>query len=232
MDTEILTVRNLSVTLNGQEILKDLSFNVKRGEVLVILGPNGAGKTTLFKTILGLLPHSGEVVWNTKRISYLPPQELLHRKDLPPLTLEDFFKFKKVNYEQITQTLNLVGLEPSILKKGFGALSTGEFQRMLIAWGLVDEPEVLLFDEPTSGIDLGGQETVYTLLHNFWKEHTLTILLITHDLSIVWGHADSVLCLNKSYFCYGKPQELITPEQLEKLYGTGVEFYKHSHFGN
>ena len=232
MDSEILNVRNLSVTLNGEEILKDLSFNVKRGEVLVILGPNGAGKTTLFKTILGLLPHRGEVEWNTKRISYLPPQELLHRKDLPPLVLEDFFKFKDVNDGQITQTLNLVGLEPSILKKGFGALSTGEFQRMLIAWGLVDEPEVLLFDEPTSGIDLGGQETVYTLLHNFWKERSLTIVLITHDLSIVWGHADSVLCLNKSYFCYGKPQELITPEQLEKLYGTGVEFYKHSHLGN
>jgi zinc transport system ATP-binding protein len=232
MDSEILNVRNLSVTLNGEEILKDLSFNVKRGEVLVILGPNGAGKTTLFKTILGLLPHSGEVEWNAKRISYLPPQELLHRKDLPPLVLEDFFKFKNVNDGQITQTLNLVGLEPSILKKGFGALSTGEFQRMLIAWGLVDEPEVLLFDEPTSGIDLGGQETVYTLLHNFWKERSLTILLITHDLSIVWGHADSVLCLNKNYFCYGKPQELITPEQLEKLYGTGVEFYKHSHLGN
>ncbi len=232
MDSEILSVRNLTVTLNGQDILKDLSFNVKRGEVLVILGPNGAGKTTLFRTILGLLPHSGEVKWTTKRISYIPPQELLHRKDLPPLVLEDFFKFKKVDYDQITQTLHLVGLEPSILKKGFGSLSTGEFQRMLIAWGLVDYPEVLLLDEPAYGIDLGGQETIYSLLHAFWKEHNLTILLITHDLNIVWEQANSVLCLNKSYFCYGKPQELITPQQLEKLYGTGIEFYKHSHVGN
>jgi len=232
MDSEILNVRNLSVTLNGEEILKDLSFTVNRGEVLVILGPNGAGKTTLLKTVLGLLPYTGEVEWNTKRISYIPPQELLHRKDLPPLILEDFFKFKKVDYGQITQTLNLVGLEPSILKKGFGALSTGEFQRMLIAWGLVDYPEVLLLDEPAYGIDLGGQETIYSLLHVFWKEHNLTILLITHDLNIVWEQANSVLCLNKSYFCYGKPREVITPQQLEKLYGTGVEFYKHSHVGN
>jgi zinc transport system ATP-binding protein len=211
MDSEILNVRNLNVTLNGEEILKDLSFKVNRGEVLVILGPNGAGKTTLFKTILGLLPYTGEVEWKTKRISYIPPQELLHRNDLPPLILEDFFKFKKVDYGQITQTLNLVGLEPSILKKGFGALSTGEFQRVLIAWGL---------------------ETIYSLLHVFWKEHNLTILLITHDLNIVWEQANSVLCLNKSYFCYGKPQEVITPQQLEKLYGTGIEFYKHSHVGN
>jgi len=232
MDSEILNVKNLSVSLNGEEILKDLSFNVKRGEVLVILGPNAAGKTTLFKTILGLLPYSGQVEWNTKRISYIPPQELLHRKDLPPLILEDFFRFKKVNYGQISQALNLVGLGPSILKKAFAALSTGEFQRMLIAWGLVDHPEVLLLDEPAYGIDLGGQETIYSLLHAFWKEHNLTILLITHDLNIVWEQANSVLCLNKSYFCYGKPQEVITPQQLEKLYGTGIEFYKHSHIGN
>ncbi|MBI4229003.1 MAG: metal ABC transporter ATP-binding protein [Deltaproteobacteria bacterium] len=232
MDSEILNVKNLSVTLNGEEILKDLSFNVKRGEVLVILGPNAAGKTTLFKTILGLLPYSGQVEWNTKRISYIPPQELLHRKDLPPLILEDFFRFKKVNYGQISQALNLVGLGPSILKKAFAALSTGEFQRMLIAWGLVDHPEVLLLDEPAYGIDLGGQETIYSLLHVFWKEHNLTILLITHDLNIVWEQANSVLCLNKSYFCYGKPQEVITPQQLERLYGTGIEFYKHSHIGN
>lgn len=232
MGSEILNVSNLNVTLNGDEILKNLSFNVQRGEVLVVLGPNGAGKTTLFKTILGLLPYTGEIEWKTKRISYVPPQELLHRKDLPPLILEDFFKFKKVDEQQISQTLDLVGLEPSILQKGFSTLSTGEFQRMLIAWGLVDCPEVLLLDEPAYGIDLGGQETIYSLLHRFWKEHKLTILLITHDLNIVWEQADSVLCLNKSYFCYGKPQEVITPQQLENLYGTGIEFYKHSHAGN
>ncbi|MFQ5788001.1 MAG: metal ABC transporter ATP-binding protein [Thermodesulfobacteriota bacterium] len=231
MDNEILNVKNLSVSLNSEQILKDISFSVKRGEVLVILGPNGAGKTTLLRTLVKLLPYSGVVTWKTKKISYLPPQELLHRKELPPLTLEDFFRFKKVSLKQIYQVLKLVGLRPAILTRKFGTLSTGEFQRMLIAWGLVDEPEVLLFDEPTSGIDIEGQETLYSLLHKFWKEQNLTILLVTHDLNVVWEHADNVLCLNKSYFCYGRPQEVITPKELEKLYGTGVEFYKHSHIG-
>ncbi len=189
-------------------------------------------KQHFLKLFWAFYPTVGKLSGMPKELVICHPRNCFIERTSLPLVLEDFFKFKNVNDGQITQTLNLVGLEPSILKKGFGALSTGEFQRMLIAWGLVDEPEVLLFDEPTSGIDLGGQETVYTLLHNFWKEHSLTILLITHDLSIVWGHADSVLCLNKSYFCYGKPQELITPEQLKKLYGTGVEFYKHSHLGN
>lgn len=232
MHNEILRVNNLNVSLNGDEILKDLNFSVRKGEVLIILGPNGAGKTTLFKSLLGLLPYSGEVIWHTKRISYLPPRELIHRKELPPLTLEDFFRFKKVSSNKTAKILSQVGLDPNILKKGFESLSTGQFQRMLIAWGLVDEPEVLLFDEPAYGIDIGGQETVYSLLQNFWKAHNLTILLITHDLSIVWGHADNVLCLNKNYYCYGKPQEVITPKELEKLYGTGIEFYEHSHIGS
>jgi zinc transport system ATP-binding protein len=229
MEKEVLKVKNLNVKLNGQEIIKDLSFSVKEGEVLVILGPNGAGKTTLLRTLLGLLPYRGEIYWSTKSISYLPPQELFQRKDLPPLTIEEFFKFKKVSTEKILNILNSVGLEPSLLKRQFGTLSTGQFQRMLIAWGLVDEPQVLLFDEPTSGIDIGGQETIYSLLHRFWQERNLTILLVTHDLNVVWEHANNVLCLNKDYVCYGKPNEVITPKTLEELYGTGVRFYKHEH---
>ncbi len=232
MDNEILDVKNIGVSFDGEEILKDLSFRVSKGEVLVILGPNGAGKTTLFKTILGLLPYKGKIVWNADKISFLPHQELLHRKDIPPLTLEEFFKFKKVSTDKIPLMLELVGLDSNILNKSLNALSSGQFQRMLIAWGLIDEPEVLLFDEPTSGIDLGGQETIYSLLRKFWEERKFTILLITHDLNVVWKHADNVLCLNKSYSCYGKPKEIITPSQLEKLYGTGVEFYRHSHTGN
>jgi zinc transport system ATP-binding protein len=93
----------------------------------------------------------------------------------------------------------------------------------------VDEPQVLLFDEPTSGIDIGGQETIYSLLHRFWQDRNLTILLVTHDLNVVWEHANNVLCLNKDYVCYGKPKEVITPKMLEELYGTGVRFYKHEH---
>jgi ABC-type Mn2+/Zn2+ transport system ATPase subunit len=225
----ILQVKNLNVLRDGAEIIKDLTFEVRERETLIILGPNGAGKSTLLRTLLGLLPYSGEIVWRTKSISYLPPQELFQRRDLPPLSIEDFFKFKNVSHEKILNIVAAVGLEPSLLRRRFGAVSTGQFQRMLIAWALVDEPRVLLFDEPTSGIDVGGQETIYSLLHKFWLERNLTVLLVTHDLNIVWEHGDNVLCMNKKRLCYGKPREVLTPEGLEEVYGTGIKFYKHGH---
>lgn len=229
MPKEILKVKNLSVKLGELEIIKNLSFSVREGETLIILGPNGAGKTTLLRTLLGLLPYEGEIFWGTKDISYLPPQELVRRGDLPPLSVGDFFKFKEVSLEKILGILKSVGLGASLLKRQFRELSTGQFQRMIIAWALVKEPSVLLLDEPVYGIDAGGQETIYSLLHRFWKKGHLTILLVTHDLNIVWKHSNNVLCLNKKMLCYGKPRKVLTPEGLEKLYGTGIKFYKHKH---
>jgi zinc transport system ATP-binding protein len=123
--------------------------------------------------------------------------------------------------------LEMVGLNSSLINKNFNTLSTGQFQRMIIAWALVNNPSVLLFDEPTAGIDVGGEETIYSLLHKFWKEKKMTIILVTHDLSITWEHADKVLCLNKKRLCYGRPRKVLTPKNLEELYGTGIKFYEH-----
>jgi len=229
MSKTILKVENLNVSFDGEEVIKDLSFMVNRGEVLVILGPNGAGKTTLLRALLRLLPYRGKITWATEDISYLPPQEMLQRKDLPPLSLEEFFKFKNVSIDDILKVFKLVGLNSSLLKRRYGVLSTGQFQRMIIGWALVDSPTVLLFDEPTSGIDIGGQETIYSLLHRFWKERNLTILLVTHDLNVVWEHAENVLCMNKEKLCYGKPKEVLTPVELKKIYGVGIKYYEHAH---
>jgi len=229
MPKTILKVEKLNVSFDGEEVIKDLSFEVKEGEVLVILGPNGAGKTTLLRALLGLIPYTGKFAWATENISYLPPQELLQRKGLPPLSIEDFFRFKNVSIERILKIFELVELDPSLLKRRYGALSTGQFQRIIIAWALVDDPSVLLFDEPTSGIDIGGQETIYSLLHRFWKERNLTILLVTHDLNVVWEHAETVLCMNKEKLCYGNPRKVLTPEELERIYGTGIKYYEHAH---
>jgi ABC-type Mn2+/Zn2+ transport system ATPase subunit len=225
----MLKVEDLNVAFNSVDVIKDLSFEVKEGEVLVILGPNGAGKTTLLRALLGLIPYTGKIVWASEDISYLPPQELLERRGLPPLSIEEFFRFKDVSMEQILKIFEGVGLDPSLLKRGYGTLSTGQFQRMIIAWALVDEPSVLLFDEPTSGVDIGGQETIYSLLHRFWKERNLTILLVTHDLNVVWEHAETVLCMNKEKLCYGPPRPVLTPEELEKIYGSGIKYYEHTH---
>ncbi len=227
---KVLEIKNLNVALDGEKIIKDLSFEVKDGEILTILGPNGAGKTVLLKTLLGFLPYQGEVLWQKKtKIGYLP-QGLtqLKVKDLP-LSVEEFFKLKKVTKEETLKFLKSVGIEENaFLEKRIGDMSTGQFQRMLIAWVLISKPEVLLFDEPTAGIDVGGEETIYSLLHRFWKEKNLTVLLVTHDLNIVYKYSSDVLCLNKKGIaCSGPPKEVLTTDLLEKIYGTEIKFYQH-----
>jgi ABC-type Mn2+/Zn2+ transport system ATPase subunit len=226
-DKLALEVEDLNVQLGGQKIINDLSFELKKGETLVVLGPNGAGKTTLLRALLGVIPYQGKVSWSVKNISYLPPNELLQRREILPLTVEDFYNLKNISGDRVTESLNSVGLDKDVLKMRIAHLSTGQFQRLNIAWALVDKPDTLLFDEPTSGIDIGGTETIYSLLHTFWEKYQMTIILVTHDLSVVWEHADNVLCLNKHGLCYGAPQKILTTENLQQLYGTGVKYYHH-----
>jgi len=232
MEKSILKVKNLNVRFGKEEVIKNLSFEVKKGEFFIVLGPNGAGKTTLFKAILGLVPSEGEIIWQDNKIpkiGYLP--ERLSRdtfKNLP-ITVKEFFRFKEKSDKKIFSTLKAAGLKPDeILNKNPGNLSSGQFQRMLIAWSLISEPEILFFDEPSTGVDIGGEETIYSLLDKVWKEKNLTILLITHDLNIVYKHATNVLCLTKKGVnCSGPPETILTPKNLRKVYGMGIKFYEH-----
>lgn len=225
----VLTVNNLQISYDDHKIISDLSFTVQQRDILIFLGPNGAGKTTLLRALQNLLPYQGAVSWNAQKISYLPPQEFLQRQNLPPLNIGEFYGFKTNNLDSIKTMIVDVGLDENLLSHQFSELSTGQFQRMLIGWALLDKPDVLILDEPTSGIDIGGEETIYSLLHKFWQYQNLTILLVTHDLNIVWEYATQVICLNKQQVCMGKPDEVLTPEQLKLLYGTGIKFYKHHH---
>lgn len=229
MDDLILKVKNLSVSFNGDKIIDDLSFDLKNKENLIIVGPNGAGKSVLLKTLLGIFPFSGEIKWREGlKVSYFP-QSFFPAKEIP-LSVKEFFKFKKAPQNKIEESLKAVGLDDlSILSKKIGFLSTGQFQRMMIAWSLVDDPHVLLFDEPTSGIDIEGEETIYNLLSQIEEKINLTIIIITHDLNIVYKLADNVLCLNKKAVCYGAPQEALSSGNLHKLYGGEMKVYQHKH---
>jgi len=234
MEEPILQVKDLNVKFGEEEVIRNLSFKVRRGEFLIVLGPNGAGKTTLFKAILGLIPSNGQIIWSTKerlKIGYLPERLSQDKFKNLPILVREFFHFKEKSDEKISNMLQEVGLVPQeVLNKNPGALSSGQFQRMLIAWSLISEPEILFFDEPATGIDIGGEETIYSLLEKFWKEKNLTILLITHDLDIVYKYATNVLCLSKKdACCFGPPKEILTPESLEKIYKTGIKFYEHKH---
>lgn len=226
---KVLEVSKLRMAYDGQAVIEGLTFSVAQRDILIVLGPNGAGKTTLLRGLLNLLPYEGEVIWHARKIGYLPPQESLQRQGLPPLQLAEFFQLKTSDIDSIKAMLSEVGLDASFLSRQFNELSTGQFQRMMMAWSLLDNPDVLILDEPTSGIDIGGEETIYSLLHKFWQKQNLTILMVTHDLHVVWEYATQVLCLNRQQMCMGKPDEVLTPEQLKQLYGTGIKFYQHQH---
>jgi len=225
----ILKVNELNVELNNEKIIEDLSFEVKEGEVLTILGPNGAGKTVLFKALIGLLPFKGKIEWKKGiKLGYVP-QRIPLIKNIP-LNVKEFFGLKGVSRQETEMILGSVGMgEKEILEKKVGDLSSGQFQRILIAFGLVSDPQVLLFDEPMAGIDIGGEETIYSLLDKLKKGRSLTILLITHDLNIVYKFATNVLCLNKKALCYGLPKKILTADNLARLYGEKIKFYSHTH---
>jgi len=231
----ILEVRDLSVSFNREGVLKDISFSVNEGEVLAIIGPNGAGKTVLFRALLGLISFDGEIKWREDaQIGYVP-QKLFEKAELP-LTVKEFFILKSKNLffkdkqlaESIPHELKSVGLKPEILIQRLANLSRGQFQRVLIAWAILKHPNILLFDEPTAGIDLTGEDTIYNLLHKLQNERGMTVLIISHDLNVVYRYADKVLCLNKENLCFGEPKKTLTNEQIERLYGESA-YYHHGH---
>ncbi len=228
----ILRVRNLTLAYGDEVIVKNFTADVERGEFIAVIGPNGAGKTTLAKALLGLIPAAeGTVKWNgSPRVSYLPdrlsPQQFLKY----PMTVRDFFGMKGIGEEKTRACLESVGLQDvfNIMERNPGTLSSGQFQRMMVGWALARDPEVLIFDEPTTGIDVGGEETVYSLISSFWKEKKLTVLLVTHELNVVYAHATHVLCMRREEAFYGPPREVLTPEMLERLYGTEIKFHQHA----
>lgn len=226
--SRILEVENLTVELEGEKILENLSFHVDEGEVLTILGPNGAGKTVLLRTLLGLLPYRGKISWKKDvKIGYVP-QRLPFIKDFP-LTVEEFLHLKEVSQQEIRKVLSSLQItDPNFLHKKMGVLSSGQFQRVLVAYALLGSPDVLLFDEPTAGIDVGAEETIYTLLNRLKKERDITILLVTHDLAVVYQFASHCLCLNRRMLCFGAPR-VINGALLSKLYGGEVKVYEHRH---
>ena len=222
----ILTVRNLGVILNRQSILEDISFEVERGEFFTIIGPNGSGKTTLFRALIGMIPYAGEVDWAPHvRIGYVPQKLDLERN--VPLSLRDFLRTKSGTAEGLKRYLALVHLSADLLNRPLGALSGGEFQRALVAFALIGDTNVLLFDEPTAGIDRPSEEQIYETLHRLQDERGLTIITISHDLSLVNRYATKVLCLNKRNICFGTPEEALQSKNLAELYG--AEHFKYFH---
>ncbi len=226
----VLEVERLTVGFGKAPVLDALAFRVPRGSSLAIIGPNGSGKTVLFKALIGALPYEGQVRWaQGTRLGYVP-QKLDIERDLP-VTGDDFLRAKAVasgeSRDEVTKVLGVVGISPEIAHQPIGALSGGQFQRLLVAAALLGHPTVLLLDEPTAGVDEPGQQTLYETIDRLREQRAMTVLLISHDLSVVYGHAANVLCLSRGRSCFGAPRDVLTPAMLQQLYGPEVRYHVH-----
>ena len=215
----ILNVSNLSVELQDQTILDNVSFKLKRGTTLAIVGPNGAGKTMLFRALLNLAPHDGKIEWADKvKVGYVPQN--LSVSDIP-ISVKEFLSFK--NSSNMESSLSSVGLDgKDILNKRLNVLSGGQLRRVLIAWAIIDGPNVLLFDEPTTGVDLDSEEAIYEMLRRLTKENEITLLLISHDVHIIRDYSDYMLALNKCVTFFGESKEIMNPTLQKIIYGEPV----------
>ncbi len=230
MSDNALEVESLSVELGGTRIVHDLTFSVPRGSALAVIGPNGAGKTVLFRALIGSLPYQGSVRWAPgTRIGYVP-QKLDIERDLP-LTGKDFLRAKAAvsgaREEDLQRALHEANLAARTIDRPIGSLSGGQFQRLLLAFALLGRPTVLLFDEPTAGVDEPGEERLYEMIHRVQDEEHLTVLLISHELSLVYRFAETVLCLSLDHPCFGPPDEVLTPERIESVYGAPLRYHHH-----
>src|SRR5256884_7683854 len=224
-EADVLRVSNLGVRLDHVPILEGVSFHVRRGTTLAIVGPNGAGKTTLFRVLLGLVPHTGTVEWSGPvRIGYVPQNFVV--TDVP-ITVRDFLGFKSgAGFEE---SLAAVGLGGAVLPKRLDVLSGGEMQRVLIAWAVLDRPNVLLFDEPTAMVDIGSQDMLYESLNRLEKNINITVFLITHDIHIVSQYSDAVLAPNRTVRFFGASSRLSEPNLLMEIFGSGSGLAQPKH---
>lgn len=212
----ILKVSGLTVKLQNQILLDNISFNVKKGTTLAVLGPNGAGKTVLFKTLLNRMPYIGQIKWNGKvKVGYVP--QYVSVSDVP-MSVREFLSIG--NGADVEKSLDMVRLkDKGVLSKRLGILSGGQLRRVLIAWALKDNPNVLLLDEPTTGIDLDSEEPIYLMLNDIKKTEKITIFLITHNIHIVEEYTDDLLAINKCITFCGKSAEIAKPDTQKTIYG-------------
>lgn len=228
----LLRVKNLSVSLDSQKLLDNLNFNLKKGEVLAVIGPNGAGKTVLVKTLLGMFPYKGEISWSKEATIGYVPQKIEADRHLP-LNLKNLLAAKasvlRLKNFSMKKLAEEVGLNEAALNTPIGHLSGGQFQRALIAFALLGNPTVLILDEPTASIDKPGEEKMYELVRRLRDAHSLTVILVSHELSVVYNYATQVLCLNVHGICFGEPEKVLNPETLEQVYGEHKYFHHYHH---
>jgi len=245
--TPAVEVRDLHVTLGNHAVLRGVNMRVPAGEVVALIGPNGSGKTTLLRSLLGLQKiSSGEIrLFGHKdirtalpKIGYVPQRINLESSFI--LSVREFLAMRAKatrawfweSHSEVDVRLaaSLIGLGiESLLDRPVAQLSGGQLQRVLIAFSLLRQPELLLLDEPTAGVDTPGEQSFYELIAQIQARHHLSVVLVSHDLSMVYKHASWVYALNGVICCEGPADQVMNAESLKEAYGIHVSTYHHHH---
>lgn len=229
----LIKISNLEVKYGSKFVLKNMNLSLNAGEIVTIVGPNGSGKTTLFKAIIGTVPISkGTIeVKPNLRIGYVPQQ--LKIDQTLPITVERFLKLSNINFEKSQDKTELILGSKDLLDVQINSLSGGEMQRVLLARALINDPQILLLDEATRGLDQPGVATFYRKIENIRKSTNCAILMISHDLHVVMSSSDRVICVNGHICCQGTPEIVATSPEYQALFGGDVDgtfaLYRHHH---
>ena len=229
----IIEFKQLQVTLGNTEILTGIDAGIPRQSCTAIVGPNGAGKTTMLYALLGQIPYRGQILINGRpgikhiRVGYVP-QRLMFDRGMP-ITITDLLALGEqrrplwlgMNRRVRARALELLTAVNAehLQQRMLGALSGGELQRVLLALALQQNPDLLILDEPASGVDIQGEQVFCEILERLRRKHGFTQLMVSHDLSSVTHHATHVICLNKKVIAEGAPKKVLTHKTLMKLFG-------------
>ena len=247
MTRPLVSVRDLRVTLGGRPVLVGVNAELARGKVTALIGLNGSGKTTFLRALVREYPSRGDIRFHCghdhthptpQHIGYVPQKLALDAR--LPLTVKDFLALAlgrrplflgipKVVVEQIGRLLERVGMTDHVDTPVDG-LSGGQLQRVLLALALEPQPELLLLDEPAAGIDFKDQQKFYDLIAELNRTTGVTVLLVSHELSMVSRYAHHVLCLRDGAIqCQGPPHDILTPDVLAQTFGTDMQQFLHHH---
>ncbi len=234
MTSPLLQLSGIRLTRDGRSVLDGVDLSLEPGKILTLIGPNGAGKTCLVRVALGLLqPDAGQrTVRAGLRIGYMPQK--LGLNEALPLEVQRFLSLAapSLSYAGLAQALDEVGAA-HLMKTPVTRLSGGELQRVLLARALLRRPDLLVLDEPAQGVDITGQEELYTLIARARDERGCGVLMVSHDLHLVMAATNHVLCLNRHVCCEGHPESVSAHPEYLRLFGVqgakGLAVYSHHH---
>jgi len=232
--SDLITARGLAKRYGGRRVLDHVDFRLAPGEIVTIVGPNGSGKSTLLRLLAGAETASAGSISRMPglRLGYVPQK--LHVDPTLPLTARRFLDLPhRADPAAARAALLRVGLEDGVEKTQMSDLSGGQFQRVLLARALLQDPHVLMLDEATQGLDQPGSAAFYRLIEDLRRDLGCAVLMVSHELHVVMSASDRVICLNGHVCCEGAPEHVSSAPEYRALFGSGTQgalaLYRHDH---